>query len=120
MLLLALKGHVTCGLLIMKSSLGEKACTGSITLAGPQSDPDEMLGEIIEAWWDLAVEEQGHSWKLTSVNQARTGSPNKDLLHSVYILTQRELSEFCTRSFVQVHIETFISDLVRIELQAAL
>jgi len=74
---------------MMMSSLNEKACARSITLAGPHSDPTETLSEIIEAWWDLEFEEQGHSWKLTMVNQARSWSPNKDLLHPVYVLTRK-------------------------------
>ena len=44
------------------------------------------LEQILEAWWDLEVEEQDHSWQLTAVNRARTWSPNKDLLHpSLYL-----------------------------------
>lgn len=35
---------------ILKPSLDEKACTRSITLAGPLSDPNDTLSEIIEAW----------------------------------------------------------------------
>ena len=169
---------------ILKPSLDEQACTRSITHAGPLRDPNETLEQIIEACWHLEVEEQDHSWKLTAVNRARTWSPNKDLLHPVYILTRRgdpfylqrphgvlevswghrswvtavafpkwinnyhclgllknacgpildhccamwcddtrlreELIECNIGSFVQVHIETFFSDLVRIDLQAAL
>ena len=74
---------------ILKPSLDEQACTRSITHAGPLSDPNETLEQIIEAWWDLEVEEQDHSWTLTAVNRARTWSPNKDLLHPVYILTRK-------------------------------
>ena len=74
---------------ILKPSLDEQACIRSITAAGPLSDPKETLGKIIEAWWDLEVEEHDHSWKLTAVNQARTWSPDKDLLHPVYILTRK-------------------------------
>ena len=55
----------------------------------PMLDPNETLEQIIEAWWDLEVEEQDHSWKLTAVNRARTWSPNKDLLHPVNILTRK-------------------------------
>ena len=144
------------------------------------SDPLQMLEQIIEAWWDLEVEEQNHSWKLTAVNRAHTWSPNKDLLHPVYVLTRKgdpfhlqrphgvlevswghrywitaialskwnntyhcvgllknacgpmlsqccamwcdgdrlreELVECHIGSFVQVHIETFFNDLVRIDL----
>lgn len=132
----------------------------------------------------MEVEEQDHSWKLTLVNQARSWSPNKDLLHPVYVLTRKgnpfqlqslhgvlevswghrywvtavalprwintynclglvknacgpildhhcamwcdntrlseELIECSTGSFVQVHVEALVSDLVRIDLQAAL
>ena len=169
---------------ILQTSLDKKACTRSVTPAGPMSDPLQTLEQIIEAWWDLEVEEQNHSWTLTAVNRARTWSPNKDLLHPVYVLTRKgdpfhlqrphgvlevswghrywvtaivlpkwintyhcvgllknacgpmpsqccamwcddtrlreELVECHIGSFVQVHIETFLSDLVRIDLQAAL
>ena len=53
------------------------------------SDPLQTLEQIIEAWWDLEVEEQNHSWKLTAVNRARSWSPNKDLLHPVYVLNRK-------------------------------
>ena len=169
---------------ILQTSLDKKACTRSVTPAGPMSDPLQTLEQIIEEWWDLEVEEQNHSWTLTAVNRARTWSPNKDLLHPVYVLTRKgdpfhlqrphgvlevswghrywitaialpkwinnyhcvgllknacgpllsqccamwcddtrlreELVECHIGSFVQVHIETFFSDLVRIDLQAAL
>ena len=169
---------------ILQSSLDEDACTRSVTPAGPMSDPIQTLEQIIEAWWDLEIEEQDHSWMLTAVNRARTWSPNKDLSHPAYVLTRKgdpfhlqrphgvlevvwghrywvtaialpksinnyhclgllthacgpmlaqccamwcddtrlreELIECHIGSFVQVHIETFFSDLVRIDLQAAL
>ena len=50
---------------ILKPSLDEVACTRSITQAGPLSDPHRTLEQIIEAWWDLEVEEQDPSWKLS-------------------------------------------------------
>ena len=62
-------------------SLDKKACTRSVTPAGPMSDPLQTLEQIIEESWDLEVEEQNHSWTLTAVNRAGTWSPNKDLLH---------------------------------------
>ena len=169
---------------ILQTSLDKTACTRSVTSAGPMSDPVQTLEQIIEAWWDLEVETQDHSWKLTAVNGARSWSPNKDLLNPVYVLTRKGdpfhlqrphgvfeviwghrywvtaialpkwinayhcvgllknacgpmLSESCAMwcddnrlreelvechigSFVQVHIETAFSDLVRIDLQAAL
>ena len=74
---------------ILQSLVDKQACTRSITLAGPLSDPHQTLEQIIEAWWDLEVEEQDHSWKLIAVNRARTWSPNKDLLHPVYVLTRK-------------------------------
>ena len=46
--------------------------------------PVQTLEQIIEAWWDLEVEMQNHSWKLTAVNGVRSWSPNKDLLNPVY------------------------------------
>ena len=73
---------------ILQTSLDKKACTRSVTPAGPMSDPVQTLEQIIEEWWDLEVETQNHSWKLTSVNGARSWSPNKDLLNPVYVLTR--------------------------------
>jgi len=67
------------------SHLDKKACTRSLTPAGPISDPLQTLEQIIEEWWDLEVEEPNHSWTLTAVNRARTWSPNKELLHPVYV-----------------------------------
>ena len=49
----------------------------------------QTLEQIIEAWWDLEVETQNHSWKLTAVNGARSWSPNKDLLNPVYVLIRK-------------------------------
>ena len=43
------------------------------------SDPVQTLEQIIEEWYDLEVETQNHSWKLTPVNEARSWSPNRDL-----------------------------------------
>jgi len=40
---------------ILKPSLDEQACTRSITQAGPLSDPNETLEQIIEAWWDYKI-----------------------------------------------------------------
>ena len=74
---------------ILQTSLDKTACTRSVTPAGPMSDPHQTLEQIIEEWWDLEVEEQHHSWKLTAVNRARSWSPNKDLLHPVYVLTRK-------------------------------
>ena len=74
---------------ILQTSLDKKACTRSITSAGPMSDPIQTLEQIIEAWWDLEVETENHSWKLTAVNGARSWSPNKDLLNPVYVLTRK-------------------------------
>ena len=74
---------------ILQTSLDKKACTRSVTPASPITDPLQTLEQIIEEWWDLEVEEQNHSWKLTAVNRARTWSPNKDLLHPVYVLTRK-------------------------------
>ena len=53
------------------------------------NDPLQTLEQIIEEWCDLEIEEQDHSWMLTAVNRARTWSPNKDLLHPVYVLTRK-------------------------------
>ena len=169
---------------ILQTSLDKEACTRSITPAGPMSDPVQTLEQIIEEWYDLEVETQNHSWKLTLVNEARSWSPNKDLLNPVYVLTRNgdpfhltrphgvfevlwgekswttalalpkwlnsyhcvgllqnacgpmlaqscamwcddcrlreELVECHIGSFVQVHIETFFCDLIRLDLQAAL
>ena len=169
---------------ILQTSLDKTACTRSVTPAGPMRDPVQTLEQIIEAWWDLEVETQNHSWKLTAVNGARSWSPNKDLLNPVYVLTRKgdpfhlqrphgvfeviwghrcwitalalpkwinsyhcvgllqnacgpmlaqscamwcddsrlreELVECHIGSFVQVHIETFFCDLIRLDLQAAL
>ena len=74
---------------ILQTSLDKTACTRSVTSAGPMSDPVQTLEQIIEAWWDLEVEAQNHSWKLTAVNGARSWSPNKDLLNPVYVLTRK-------------------------------
>ena len=74
---------------ILQTSLDKTACTRSVTSAGPMSDPVQTLEQIIEAWWDLEVETQNHSWKLTAVNGARSWSPNKDLLNPVYVLTRK-------------------------------
>ena len=74
---------------ILQSSRDKTACTRSVTPAGPMSDPRQTLEQIIEEWWDLEVEEQNHSWKLTAVNRARSWSPNKDLMHPVYVLTRK-------------------------------
>ena len=74
---------------ILQTSLDKKACTRSVTSAGPMSDPIQTLEQIIEAWWDLEVETENHSWKLTAVNGARSWSPNKDLLNPVYVLTRK-------------------------------
>ena len=74
---------------ILQTSLDKTACTRSVTSAGPMSDPVQTLEQIIEAWWDLVVEAQNHSWKLTAVNGARSWSPNKDLLNPVYVLTRK-------------------------------
>ena len=52
------------------------------------SDPVQTLKQIIEEWYDVEVETQNHSWKLTPVNEARSWSPNKDLLNPVYVLTR--------------------------------
>ena len=73
---------------ILQTSLDKEACTRSITPAGPLSDPVQILEQIIEEWYDLEVEAQNHSWKLTLVNEARSWSPNKDLLNPVYVLTR--------------------------------
>ena len=169
---------------ILQSSRDKNACTRSVTLAGPMSDPFQTLEQIIEEWWDLEIEEHDQSWMLTAVNRACTWSPNKDLAHPAYVLTRKgdpfhllrphgvfevvwghrqwvtaialpkwinnyhclglfthvcgpilasscamwcddtrlseELIECHIGSFVQVHIETLFSDLVRIDLQAAL
>ena len=143
------------------------------------------LAQIIEAWWDLEVEEQHQSWFLTPLDRSCSWSPNKDLSHPTYVLTRKgdplhlqrphgvlevvwghchwvtaiafpkwiniyhclgilvnacgplldqsccaiwcddtrlkeELAECHVGSFVQVHIDTLFSDLVRIDLQAAL
>ena len=74
---------------ILQTSLDKTACTRSVTPAGPMRDPVQTLEQIIEAWWDLEVETQNHSWKLTAVNGARSWSPNKDLLNPVYVLTRK-------------------------------
>ena len=74
---------------ILQTSLDKTACTRSVTSAGPMSDPVQTLEQIIEEWWDLEVETQNHSWKLTAVNGARSWSPNKDLLNPVYVLTRK-------------------------------
>ena len=74
---------------ILQTSLDKTACTRSVTPAGPMSDPIQTLEQIIEAWWDLEVETQNHSWKLTAVNGALSWSPNKDLLNPVYVLTRK-------------------------------
>ena len=74
---------------ILQTSLDKTACTRSVTPAGPMSDPIQTLEQIIEEWWDLEVETQHHSWKLTAVNGARSWSPNKDLLNPVYVLTRK-------------------------------
>ena len=169
---------------ILQTSLDKEACTRSVTPAGPMSDPVQTLEQIIEEWYDLEVETQNHSWKLTPVNEARSWSPNRDLLNPVYVLTRQgdpfhltrphgvfevlwgekswitalalpkwlnsyhcvgllqnacgpmlaqscamwcddcrlreELVECHIGSFVQVHIETFFCDLIRLDLQAAL
>ena len=169
---------------ILQSSRDKNACTRSVTKAGPMSDPVQTLGQIIEEWWDLEIEEYDQSWKLSSVNRACTWSPNKDLSYPAYVLTRignpfhllrphgvievlwghrlwvtaialpkwinnyhclglftqvcgpmlasscamwcddtrlsEELIECHIGSFVQVHIETRLSDLVRIDLQAAM
>ena len=169
---------------ILQTSLDKDACTRSITPAGPMSDPVQTLEQIIEEWYDLEVETQYHSWKLTPVNEARSWSPNRDLSNPVYVLTRQgdpfhltrphgvfevlwgekswitalalpkwlnsyhcvgllqnacgpmlaqscamwcddcrlkeELVECHIGSFVQVHIETFFCDLIRLDLQAAL
>ena len=47
---------------ILQTSLDKKACTRSVTPAGPMSDPLQTLEQIIEEWWDLEIEEQDHSW----------------------------------------------------------
>ena len=168
---------------ILQSSRDKNACTRSVTKAGPMSDPVQTLGQIIEEWWDLEIEEHDQSWKLSSLNRACTWSPNKDLSYPAYVLTRmgnpfhllrphgvievlwghrlwvtaialpkwinnyhclglftqvcgpmlasscamwcddtrlsEELIESHIGSFVQVHIETRLSDLVRIDLQAA-
>ena len=37
-----------------------------------------MSDPVLEAWWDLEVETENHSWKLTAVNGARVrGLPTK-------------------------------------------
>ena len=74
---------------ILQTSRDKTACTRSVTPAGPMSDPRQTLEQIIEEWWDLEVEEQNHSWKLTAVNRTRSWSPNKDLMHPVYVLTRK-------------------------------
>ena len=74
---------------ILQTSLDKTACTRSVTSAGPMSDPVQTLEQMIEAWWDLEVETQNHSWKLTAVNGARSWSPNKNLLNPVYVLTRK-------------------------------
>ena len=74
---------------ILQTSLDKTACTRSVTSAGHMSDPVQTLEQIIEEWWDLEVETQNHSWKLTAVNGARSWSPNKDLLNPVYVLTRK-------------------------------
>ena len=74
--------------ILQTSLLDKKACTRSVT-PDPMSDPVQTLEQIIEEWWDLEVETQNHSWKLTSVNGARSWSPNKDLLNPVYVLTRQ-------------------------------
>lgn len=51
---------------ILQSSLDKEACTRSVTPAGPMSDPMQTLEQIIEAWWDLEIEDQDHSWLLTT------------------------------------------------------
>ena len=56
---------------ILQTSVDKKACTRSVTPAGPMSDPLQTLEQIIEEWWDLEIEEQDHSWMLTAVNRAR-------------------------------------------------
>ena len=74
---------------ILQTSLDKEACTRSVTPAGPMSDPVQTLEQIIEEWYDLEVETQNHSWKLTPVNEARSWSPNRDLLNPVYVLTRQ-------------------------------
>ena len=51
---------------ILQSSRDKNACTRSVTMAGPMSDPVLTLGQIIEEWWDLEIEEYDQSWKLSS------------------------------------------------------
>ena len=51
--------------------------------------PSGIGEQIIEEWYDLEVETQNHSWKLTPVNEARSWSPNRDLLNPVYVLTRQ-------------------------------
>ena len=60
---------------ILQTFLDKEACTRSVTLAGPMSDPVQTLEQIIEEWYDLEVEAQNHSWKLTPVNEARSCLP---------------------------------------------
>ena len=74
---------------ILQSSRDKNACTRSVTKAGPMSDPVQTLGQIIEEWWDLEIEEHDQSWKLSSVNRACTWSPNKDLSYPAYVLTRK-------------------------------
>ena len=168
---------------ILQSHRDKNACTRSVTMAGPMSDPVQTLKQIIEEWWDLEIEEANQSWMLSPVNSAGVWSPNKDLSYPAYVLTRKgnpfhllrphgilevvwghrqwvtaialpkwinnyhclglfaqvcpmltpscamwcddtrlceELIECHIGSFVQVHIESLFSDLVRIDLQAAL
>ena len=73
---------------ILQSYRDKNACTRSVTKAGPMSDPVQTLGQIIEKWWDLEIEEHDQSWKFSSVNCACTWSPNKDLSYPAYVLTR--------------------------------
>ena len=65
---------------ILQTSLDEKACTRSVTPAGPMSDPLQTLEQIIEEWSRSLMDAQ---------NRALMWSPNKDLLHPVYVLTRK-------------------------------
>eukprot|EP00434_Breviolum_minutum_P045124 symbB.v1.2.040389.t1/scaffold7189.1/size25065/2 len=131
---------------ILQTSLDKKACTRSVTPAGPMSDPLQTLEQIIEEWWGLEGDPQrphgvlevswGHRYWITAIALPKW----INTYHCVGLLKnacgpmlsqccamwcddnrlREELVECHIGSLVQVHIETFFSDLVRIDLQAAL
>ena len=124
---------------IMQPSLANNACAKSVTKTGPNFDPFQTLEQVIDQWCGVLEVIWGHRQWTTAIALPKWVN-NYHCLGLLAqacgpILTSRnescamwcdntrlseELIECHIGSFVQVHIRTHCSDLVRIDLQAAL